>query len=922
MKRRIPEDSKWQQPFLPSAGLVMALTLSACDAAAPAAEAVDAQGSAVENGGRCEVVPPFVPNFEPELEWQWTGSALLPNHTQVMMTPVVVDVSGDSVPDVVFSAYVGNNYSTDGVLRAISGADGSELWTVTDPAYRVRGSASLAAGDLDSDGKVELCAIPENGVGILCFEHDGTFKFRTTVPHNDWGGVSFADLEGDGSVELINGNHVFSSTGALKWVGVDGMRGQPNGPISFAADIDGDGKQEVINGRAIYNPDGTLRCRNTQLDLGLSGVGNFDTDPAGEVVVVGNGIVSLMDEDCTLKWRAPIPGGGRGGAPNIADFDNDGQPEIGVAGAARYAVYETNGDLKWSQPTRDGSSNMTGSSTFDFEGDGKAEVIYADEIRLRVYDGATGAVRFEVPHSSCTTYENPVVVDVDGDNNAEIVVAQNTTCGFGPYNGIRVYRDKKDGWVNTRPIWNQHAYSVTNVNEDGTIPAAPASNWLTPGLNTFRSNSQGVGDTSPFAASDLHVSHVSTGCDRTTETLRLEARVENLGDAAASAGLKVAFYSGNPASGGTLLGVTTVTSVLAAGDATSVSLSLHPAPGGTANVYVVADDDGTGTGRETECNEANNAGSAPLNLTCVSNLPPVAVCRDVTVSADASCQGSASVNGGSYDPDGQPAPLSLSASPAGPFGLGSQDVTLTAFDGLESDVCVGTVTVVDTTPPTLSCPAAQVLECQTGGAVASYSVQSTDNCGPAHTSCSPPSGSTFTLGQTHVTCGAADAAGNSASCGFSVTVRDTTAPVLGADKGLSLWPPNHKYVTVSLEDCAANARDACGGELPLQRYGRITRITSDEVEDGNGNGDGHTCADMQRVNDSSVRLRAEREGTSDGRVYTLHYTVTDASGNSSAGTCRVSVPHDQSGRSAVDSGARFCVGQDCPSGTGSSPLCR
>ncbi len=162
--------------------------------------------------------------------------------------------------------------------------------------------------------------------------------------------------------------------------------------------------------------------------------------------------------------------------------------------------------------------------------------------------------------------------------------------------------------------------------------------------------------------------------------------------------------------------------------------------------------------------------------------------------------------------------------------------------------------------------------------MASYSVQSTDNCGPAHTSCSPPSGSTFALGQTYVTCGAADAAGNSASCGFSVTVRDTTAPVLGADKGLSLWPPNHKYVTVSLEDCAANARDACGGELPLQQYGRITRITSDEVEDGNG--DGHTCADIQRVNDSSVRLRAEREGTSDGRVYSIHYTVTDASGYS------------------------------------------
>lgn len=876
--------------------------------------------SPVENGeGRCEVVPPFVPNFEPELEWQWTGSAVLPDHKQVMMTPVVVDVSGDGVPDVVFNAYVGNDYTTNGVLRAISGADGHDLWTVTNPAYRVRGASSVAAGDIDHDGKVELCTIPQDGAGFICFEHDGTFKFRTTVPANSWGGVSFADLDGDGEVEILDGNHVFTSTGVLKWAGSDGVGGQSNGPISFAADIDGDGKQEVINGRAIYRHDGTLKCRNTEVGQGLAGVGNFDDDANGEVVLVSGGSVSLLDDDCKRKWTTAIPGGGNGGAPNIADFDNDGRPEIGVAGASRYVVFETDGTVKWTSPTRDNSSNVTGSSTFDFEGDGKSEVVYGDELKLRIYDGATGAVRFEVPHSSCTTYENPVVVDVDADDNAEIVVIENTTCGYGPNNGIRVYRDKKDGWVNTRRVWNQHAYSVTNVNEDGTIPAHPASNWLTAGLNTFRSNSQGNGATSPFAASDLVATQVRAECEHATEALFLRARVDNLGDAAASAGLKVAFYSGNPASGGTRLGVATVPEVLAAGGSAEVMIALEPAPSNVATVYVVADDDGTGTGRETECNEANNAAHAQLDLRCEANLPPVAVCRDVTVRADARCLGSASVDNGSHDPDGQPGPFSVSESPTGSLGLGSHAVTLTASDGLASAQCVGTVTVVDDTPPTLQCPAPRFLECCDGGGVVNYSVPSADNCGAAPVTCSRPSGSTFPVGQTRVTCNATDGSGNAASCAFSVLVRDTTKADVGASKELTLWPPNHQYVTVTLEDCAANAHDACMGELPLNQYGRITRVTSDEVEDDNGNGDGNTCQDI--VLDSSrtsVKLRAEREGTSNGRVYTVHYTVTDASGNPAPGSCRVYVPHDQSDRPTGDTGVKYCVGEGCPSGT---PVC-
>ena len=121
-----------------------------------------------------------------------------------------------------------------------------------------------------------------------------------------------------------------------------------------------------------------------------------------------------------------------------------------------------------------------------------------------------------------------------------------------------MYHDRLEGWARTRKIWNQHAYSITNVNNDGSIPAQPARHWLNPELNTFRSNvANYFGDgPSPYAAPDLAVSQVSAVCDGSS--LNISASVLNQGAAPVAGGLKVAFYRGNPASGGTLLGVTTL----------------------------------------------------------------------------------------------------------------------------------------------------------------------------------------------------------------------------------------------------------------------------------------------------------------------------------------------------------------------------
>lgn len=138
-------------------------------------------------------------------------------------------------------------------------------------------------------------------------------------------------------------------------------------------------------------------------------------------------------------------------------------------------------------------------------------------------------------------------------------------------------------------------------------------------------------------------------------------------------------------------------------------------------------------------------------------------------------------------------------------------------------------------------------------------------------------------------------------CEAYLTVVDTQPPVAEVRKPApELWPPNHKWVRITPEDCV-EVRDRCDANVTLS----FTWASSDEVR--NGKGDGNTATDIRFDGCGAVELRAERAGPSDGRVYTLGWRAEDASGNVTEGTCKISVPHDQSGKPAVDSGKAYTV---------------
>jgi len=137
-----------------------------------------------------------------------------------------------------------------------------------------------------------------------------------------------------------------------------------------------------------------------------------------------------------------------------------------------------------------------------------------------------------------------------------------------------------------------------------------------------------------------------------------------------------------------------------------------------------------------------------------------------------------------------------------------------------------------------------------------------------------------------------------------ITVQDTIPPeITTSGEPIILWAPNHKYETVSISDCVESVTDICDVDVGVGDI-IITSVSSDEPEDTPDEGDGATLEDIVIVDPQTVDLRAERQGDGNGRVYTINYEVTDASGNTATGSCQVWVPHDQDeGATAVDDGA-------------------
>jgi hypothetical protein len=564
-----------------------------------------------------------------------------PEWHQVVMTPMVADLDGDCIPEIVFNSYQNSDYTTDGILRAIRGDTGAKVWSVGDAMYRTDPGSHPAIGDLDGDGRPEVVS-PGQGSTLVAVAGDGS-PLWISDPYTfggKSGSPSLANFDGQGAPEIAYGRAVWDSAGTLLYEAPSGSTGASGsmGPIPCVADLNGDDLPELIAGDTAYTFTGTVGVDFAGAQLwtatpgdGWCGVADFDLDGMPEVALVSSGTIWVLDgQTGTSLASIGIPLGGAGGPPNIADFDGDGVPDIGTAANDRYVVAQFDGvatmSQLWVADTKDSSSERTGSSVFDFDGDGRNEVIYADEWYLRIYPGTEPDCAVAGPlcdgvmtdeeilfidiNSSRTRSENPVVADVDGDFKAEIVVSTNNESSQGAIGdaGIEVFEDRLDNWVATLPIWNQHAYHVTNVLPDGTIPTMEPPNWSEPaGMphNSYRRNTQGA--LQSLCAPDLVPADFQFD-EFLCPELDMSVKVLNQGCLGVGPGVNVAFYDD-----GTLLGVVQTENAIPAGGSETVSLMVDDATNPPYDITVVVDDDGMGMGAFNECDEENNA-SEPIEV--------------------------------------------------------------------------------------------------------------------------------------------------------------------------------------------------------------------------------------------------------------------------------------------------------------------
>ncbi len=252
----------------------------------------------------------------------------------------------------------------------------------------------------------------------------------------------------------------------------------------------------------------------------------------------------------------------------------------------------------------------------------------------------------------------------------------------------------------------------------------------------------------------------------------------------------------------------------------NVSYSWSPAAGLTdAGIQnPIASPTETTTYTVTYTNGDGCTATDQVMVTVDCNTAPVAVCRPVTVEADANCEaivGASAFDGGSTSPLGSP--ISFSVSPAGPYAVGETGITLTVTDSNgQSSTCTSTLTVTDTTPPSIAALSDIVVVNDAGSCSATVNLeapQTSDNCEVDLIS-NDQTDNIFPGGETVVTWTVTDIHGNQQTATQKVTVTNDPPVINSVTASASTVATNAPVtLTVSYDDNNATTASIEWGDL-------------------------------------------------------------------------------------------------------------
>jgi hypothetical protein len=106
--------------------------------------------------------------------WPHLAPADAPSNVHVSSIPVVGDLDGDCTPEIIFNTYPAGSPSDNGIVRAINGDTGEQMWSITNPMYQSDGTSNVAIGDIDQDGLPEVVYQGGPAKQLVAVDGDGT----------------------------------------------------------------------------------------------------------------------------------------------------------------------------------------------------------------------------------------------------------------------------------------------------------------------------------------------------------------------------------------------------------------------------------------------------------------------------------------------------------------------------------------------------------------------------------------------------------------------------------------------------------------------------------------------------------------------------------------------------------------------------
>ena len=345
-------------------------------------------------------------------------------------------------------------------------------------------------------------------------------------------GPSFADIDADGALDIIvyweedrtpqaslntGGVTVFNgSDGTIKWELDSLPRRQlsSHAPVVIA-DLDIDGTMEIIVDRSVISHDGVVEYvlpveldGSGNADHLFTAVANFDTDPFAEIIAHDEFNHYLFDHEGNVVWQIARPDLSESQI-TVGDFDGDGQVEYALqrgflqahicgAQTGYMAVYEADGSPVWDHQTIEPYLSTCGfavnhpvATAFDANGDGAHDLVIhhrgdnqtTDRNGLYIFDGKDGSLLRKVEFPAIAeSYRSVTIADVDNDDAAEIVLSW-----FGSIAGDTVILEGIEGkpLPPAPPIVNQQFMHRGLVGDSGQILTNPVPHWLQPGANGF-----------------------------------------------------------------------------------------------------------------------------------------------------------------------------------------------------------------------------------------------------------------------------------------------------------------------------------------------------------------------------------------------------------------------------------------------------